>query len=243
MEISHILAAKNCLNKIIPFFKGTSSSHPDIDEFPKELSEKLDAILKGAREHVNLQEKELIFHFIELHSFIDSLSSKIGGEYYRIHDGDYNPDNVSELQFARYEFFKSFYPLLYKFLFDLEKTYWGIYLQHKDYGVTNHMFSPKKHWPEKIKAFHVGVRTHLLESQNIIDPLLKMYGTQLAADSALAEYYGFDVTTIERNFREARKQLKLSPDKRTSQRNTQLQEVIYWLEREGFFDVAKKIKV
>ena len=132
---------------------------------------------------------------------------------------------------------------MFNFSYNLQSYPWGSYLIYENLGVRNALFSPKEKWPEKLDAFHICVRIIVLEQQQLIEPLKNIYGSINEGYAAVAEYYELKPKTIENNYGQAYQQLKISPGERSSQRNTQLNTVKSWLERDGYFKVAKTIKV
>lgn len=242
MDIKNILSAKESINKMVPFIKGTSNP-PDRSKYVEELSKKLKAVSGGASELVNPAAKELIFQFKDLHSQVISLYDKLTVENRRYINKRESPDGLSNWEKLRHDFFNAVFNSLFYFIEDVKATPWGSFIQYEHMSSPGPLFSSKEHWPDNLQGIHVCLRTLLLEKNDLVEPLMKMYGSQKEAQTALADYYGLGFKTIENNFTNAHDLLRTPPNELSSNRKKQLLEVKSWLEKEGYLEVAKAIKI
>lgn len=227
---------------MMPFIKGISNP-PDRNEYVDELRMKLKAVSDGANELVNPAAKELIFQFKDLHSLVISLYDRLTEENRRYINKRESPDGLSNWENLRHDFFNAVFSPLFYFIEDVKATPWGSFIQYEHMSSPGPLFSSKEHWPDNLQGIHVCSRTVILDRNRVIEPLMKMYGTMKEAQTALADYYGLGFKTIENNFTNAHNLLRSSPNELSSNRKKQLLEVKSWLEKEGYLEVAKSVKI
>lgn len=242
MEIKNIISAKEAIHKMMPFIRGLSKP-PVITEYVEELSKNLEAVSDSANELVNPAAKDLIFQFKDLHGLISSINGKLIEENGRYINKRESPEGLSDWERLRHDFFDAILNPLLKFIEDVKATPWGSFIKYEHLSSPSPLFSSKELWPENLQGIHVCLRTILLERSDIVEPLMKMYGTQKEAQNALADYYGLGFKTIENNFTNAYDLLKASPNDLSSNRKKQLLEVKAWLEKEGYTEESKSIKI
>lgn len=226
---------------MMPFIKGISNP-PDTTDYVAELGNNLKVISDGARELVNPAAKEVIFQFKDLHGLINSIYEKLTEELRRYNDKLENPAGLSDWEKKRYKFFNAAYNPLFYFIEDVKATPWGSFIKYEHLNSPGPLFSSKEQWPKNLQGIHICLRTLLLQKNDVVEPLLTMYSTIEEAQETLAEFYGLAKKTIEGNFTAAHELLKPSPDDLSAPRKKQLLEVKNWLDRDGYFEIAKTIK-
>ena len=242
METKNITSAKEAIHKMMPFVKGLSKA-PDTTKYVEEISKKLKTVSEGANELVNPAAKELIFQFKDLHGLISKIKEKLEEELRHYNDKKDNPNGLNDWEKQRYDFFNAAYNPLFYFIENIKATPWGSFIKYEHLSSSSLLFSPKEYWPENLQGIHICLRTLLLQKNDVVEPLLTMYSSIEEAHETLAEYYGLAKKTIEGNFTAAHELLKSSPNDLSSQRHKQLMQVKSWLEREGYFEVGKTIKI
>lgn len=242
MNIEDIISAKQCIQKVIPFFKGTTRKRPDIESYPVELKEKLDHVIRGMQEPVDPGEHDLIFHFDDLSTLITTFYKKIVEEISPLHEVRSGwTNNLSELQIYRYDLFDKLTTPFFHYTDTLERSYWGFYLKHRDFDDHGIFLSPKKYWPlKKMDAIHICLRTVLLE-QNLEEvSLVKDHESLKDALKPLAVFYDLNVKSLQNKYEEAEDILKSSLNS-SGRRSKQLAVVKEWLIRENYIEIANSI--